>query len=90
MNVYATVAAAKAQASRISASDAAGDVPVWLLFHVLAVVRDPRSGSDMLLITADALRSDMDDIPEGHLRRAALRLADDIAALAPTRANPVA
>lgn len=64
-------------------------LPRPVLSHFLALVRDPRSSSDLLLITADALReaAEADRWPERGATLA--RLADLLANLAPTRATPL-
>lgn len=64
-------------------------LPAPVLRHFHALVRDPRSSSDLLLITADALREAADADPWPERGATLARLADYLATLAPTRATPL-
>jgi len=87
--LYATRAQADADAARLLVASHVGTVPILLLCHVEAVARDRRSNSDTLLITADALREAAAAIAGLPMGRALTHLADTLADLAPTRANPI-
>lgn len=67
------------------------DLPALLLSAVYDLVADPRSSSDALLITADALRSTARNLltPVKQCQQLQ-RIANRIVILAPTRANPIA
>jgi hypothetical protein len=88
MHRYTTHAQAEADAERISdAPFGAGN----LARHLRHMLADPRSGSDMLLLVADALRASAGD-PQFHppaQRASMMRWADTLTSLAQTRANPI-
>ena len=86
---YATVAQARADAERLAVAQHVGTVPVLLLSTVEQVALNPRSSSDTLLITADALREAAGPLEGTPLARALRHLADTLAAIAPTRATPL-
>ena len=60
-----------------------------VLDHFAALVRDPRACSDLLLITADALREAADLDPWPARGATLARLATALSDLAPTRATPL-
>jgi hypothetical protein len=88
--LYTTPALAAEQARDMNVLHHTGHVEVVLLLHVEAVVRDPRSSSDTMLIVADALREAARTWSAVHARAAAFRtLADQLTTLAPTRADAI-
>jgi hypothetical protein len=86
--LYTTPALAEEQARALDAPQHTGVIEISLLLHIEAVVRNPRSSSDTLLIVADALREAARTWSAVHKRAAAFRqMADTLAQFAPTRAD---
>lgn len=87
--LYATPAQARADTERLQLHRV-GAAPWALLATIEGVVLNPRSNSDTLLIHADALRATADALGPNPASLGITRLADILADIAPTRANPVA
>lgn len=87
--IYVTPAQAKADTERLLIATRVGSAPWALLAMVERVVLDPRSSSDTLLIIADALREAATPLEGTPTGLGLQRLADTLAEIAPTRANPI-
>lgn len=89
MPLYATQPQADADAASLRITDHVGTVPVVLLRHIATVARNPRSNSDTLLITADALREAAAPLGTHAFARALRDLANTLAGMAPARIDPI-
>ena len=87
-NTLADIAAQQAGRLHSHIATMAEVLPAPMLMHFVALVANPRTSSDMLLIIADALREAADADPWPVRGATLARLADELAALAPTRAEP--
>ena len=86
---YATPEQAKADAEAVNVLQHTGKIEITALQAIDEIVANPHASSDTLLINADALRKVAEPWRGQAKGQALIALADQLAALAPTRADPV-
>ena len=86
---YATPEQARADAEAVNVLQHTGKIEITALQAIDEIIANPHASSDTLLINADALRSVAKPWLGQAKGQALTNLADQLAALAPSRANAV-
>lgn len=89
MTPYTTPTQALADAERLALASHLDALPAHELTSIERLVQDPATDSDTLILLAEELERFAARAPETRAARAMRQIAAAVAALAPTRANPI-